>query len=339
MVVTYKDSGVDIDKGNQFVQYIKELVKQTHDDSVLGGIGGFSGSVKTSHGRIDLATDGVGTKLLIAQEAGIHHTIGIDLVAMSVNDLIVNGSRPIAFLDYIATGKLDLSVSYDIVRGIVEGCLQAGCPLVGGETAELPGMYPDGMYDLAGFAVGEPAFKVHKGGLREGNILIGVASSGLHSNGYSLARKVLMPNDTIKDLENIDVSLNIDLLDELLRPTTIYVGALQAAFNAVDVLGVAHITGGGLEENVPRMLGPGLAALVSPNSWTIHDIFKIIMKEGNVSLDDIRRTFNCGIGLVIAVHKVDVDNLMTCLAESGYNSFEIGSVTKAEGDKTFTYIP
>jgi len=339
-MVTYKESGVDIDAGNQLVKDIKDLISKTYDESVVGEIGGFSGTVKLHTGeRISMATDGVGTKLLIAQQAAIHHTVGIDLVAMSVNDLIVGGSRPVAFLDYLATGKLDIGVAYEILEGVVEGCIQAECPLVGGETAELPGMYPDGMYDLAGFAVGEPTYNINKAELKEGNILLGVESSGVHSNGYSLIRRVFMPEGSIEEFDRVEVPPGFNLLEELIRPTMIYVKALKAVFTDCNVLGVSHITGGGLEENVPRMLGPGLAALVSISAWPVPYIFELIKEYGNVPEEDMRRTFNCGIGLVIALHKDEVDMAQHYLHEAGYNSFEIGSITKAEGDKVFSYIP
>jgi len=345
-MTTYADAGVDINKANELVHSIKDLVAKTHDSTVMGGIGGFSGAVKLPNGQVlSMATDGVGTKLMIAQQAGIHNTVGIDLVAMSVNDLIVDGSAPIAFLDYLATGKLDNDVAYKIIEGVVEGCLQAECPLVGGETAELPGMYPEGEYDLAGFAVGHRQYDIDKGALKEGDIIMGIRSNGIHSNGYSLIRKVLMPGGNISELSEHQFNSawkndeGINLLSELLRPTMIYVKALKYLFEHIDIKGVAHITGGGLEENVPRMLGPGLAALVSVSKWDIPPIFKAIQAIGDVPLDDLRRTFNCGIGMVVVVDAKHSEAVGECLDEVGYDTVEIGSITQAEGDIQFTYIP
>jgi len=342
-MTTYAESGVDIDKGNELVKSIKDLVATTYNDTVRGGIGGFSGTIELPGGTVlNMATDGVGTKLMIAQQANVHNTIGIDLVAMSVNDLIVSGSVPIGFLDYLATGKLDNEVAYEIITGVVEGCIQAECPLLGGETAELPGMYPPGEYDLAGFAVGHHQYDVGSKDLKEGDILVGVKSNGIHSNGYSLIRKVLMPGGQIAELGSLYRSFdfkNLSILSELLKPTLIYVKALKAAFNSIEINGVAHITGGGLEENVPRMLGPGLAALVSVSKWRVPPIFRYIQQVGNVPEDDLRRTFNCGIGLVIAVRSKDTKALGKCLYDVGYETVEIGSVTKAAGDIQFTYIP
>lgn len=345
-MTTYAESGVDIDRGNELVQRIKELVSKTHNENVLGSIGGFSGGVKLPGGQIlSMSTDGVGTKLLIAQQAGVHNTVGVDLVAMSVNDLIVGGSMPIAFLDYMATGKLDNDVAYKVIEGIVQGCIMAECPLIGGETAEMPGMYTEGEYDLAGFAIGHHQYDIGSKTLKEGDILMGIKSNGIHSNGYSLVRKVLMPDGDISELDIHKFSSawqnkeEIDLLEELLRPTMIYVKAMKVALQCVDINGAAHITGGGLEENIPRMLGPGLTALVSKSSWDVPPIFRAIQALGDVPENDLRRTFNCGIGMVLSIRSRDTGALRECLARVGYETIEIGSVQQAEGDKQFTYIP
>ncbi|HEX5773929.1 MAG TPA: phosphoribosylformylglycinamidine cyclo-ligase [Geomobilimonas sp.] len=336
---TYKDAGVDIEAGNTFVKMIKPLVKATTRPEVLADIGGFGGLFSLNTGKyknpvLVSGTDGVGTKLKLAFMADRHDTVGIDLVAMCVNDIIVQGAEPLFFLDYLATGKLDPEKGAAIVKGIAEGCLQAGCALIGGETAEMPGFYADGEYDLAGFTVGvvERESLIDGSSITVGNRLIGLASSGLHSNGYSLARKVIFDrmglgiNDQLPDLGR-------SVADELLTPTRIYVKSILNLLRDFQINGIAHITGGGLLENIPRVLPHGCKALLHRNSWQVPALFKMLQEGGNIDDDELLRTFNCGIGMVLAVQEKDVDDILIRLSGLNEQAVVIGEVAKCETGK------
>jgi phosphoribosylformylglycinamidine cyclo-ligase len=321
MSITYRDAGVDIDAGDELVERIKPHARSTTRPEVIGGLGGFGGLFAMPKGLEEpvlvSGTDGVGTKLKVAFATGKHDTIGIDLVAMCVNDIAVTGAEPLFFLDYYASGKLEVSVGEQIVKGIAEGCRQAGCALIGGETAELPGMYTDGEYDLAGFAVGVVERKKILDGSRiaPGDKVIGVASSGLHSNGYSLARKVLK-------LEEHAAAL--------LEPTRIYVKAIRAAMAAGDVKGVAHITGGGLVENPPRILADGLVMRLDEKSWPEPAVFAAIAKAG-VERAEMRRTFNCGLGLTIVTPAADAEKVRRAVESAGEKAFLVGEIVAGSG--------
>jgi phosphoribosylformylglycinamidine cyclo-ligase len=326
--LTYRDAGVDIDAGDELVERIKPHVRRTFRPEVIGDLGGFGGLFAVPKGYTDpvlvSGTDGVGTKLKIAFLTGRHDTVGIDLVAMCVNDIAVSGAQPLFFLDYFASGRLEVGVGEAVVKGIADGCVQAGCALIGGETAELPGFYADGEYDLAGFSVGvvERAQILDGSKIQPGDRVIGLASSGLHSNGYSLARKVL--------LETMQLPI-AEVADDLLRPTRIYVRALAAARAAGDVRGCAHITGGGLVENPPRILRNGLVMRLDERAWPEPPIFRRISEGGNVERGEMRRTFNVGIGMVVVVPPGDVAAVRAACEGAGETSFEIGEVAVAEG--------
>jgi len=321
MAITYKDAGVDIDAGEALVERIKPLARSTMRPEVLGGLGGFAALCRIPTGYREpilvSGTDGVGTKLKTAFAANKHDTIGIDLVAMCVNDVLVTGAEPLFFLDYFATGALDVDTAAAVIAGIAEGCRQAGCALVGGETAELPGMYADGEYDLAGFAVGivERAKILDGKRIRPGDCVIGVASSGLHSNGYSLARKVL--------------TLDHDA-DALLAPTRIYVKAIRAALAAADIKGLAHITGGGLVENPPRILGDGLVMRLDERKWPQLPVFGKIAASG-VARSEMRRTFNCSLGLVAVVAAGDAERVQAAFESAGERAFIVGDIAPGSG--------
>ena len=329
MTLTYRDAGVDIDEGDRLVDLIKPLARLTLRPEVIAGIGGFGGLFALDVTRwkepvLVSGTDGVGTKLKVAFATGRHDTIGIDLVAMCVNDVAVSGAEPLFFLDYFASGKLDVAVGEAVVRGIAEGCRQAGCALIGGETAELPGMYADGEYDLAGFAVGivERGKIVTGERIAPGDVVLGVASSGLHSNGYSLARQAL--------------SIDADA-DALLEPTRIYVRAIRAALAAGEVRGVAHITGGGLVENPPRVLRDGLVMRLDESRWSRPAVFDKIAAAG-VARDELRRTFNCGLGLVAVVPPSDVERVGAALEGAGERVFTVGDVVAADGPARVEFV-
>ena len=334
--ITYRDAGVDIDAGNTFVKMIKPLVKATSRPEVIADIGGFGGlfslnSSKYVNPVLVSGTDGVGTKLKIAFMAERHDTIGIDLVAMCVNDIVVQGAEPLFFLDYLATAKLEPAKAVLIVRGIAEGCIQAGCALIGGETAEMPGFYTGDDYDLAGFTVGvvERNKIIDGSTITVGNKLIGIASSGLHSNGYSLARKIIF--------ERMGLGIN-DLLpgmvktvaDELLTPTRIYVKSILNLLRDFRINGIAHITGGGLLENVPRVLPHGCKALIDKTSWQEPPIFDILRKGGNVEENEMYRAFNCGIGMVLAVPEDEAEEILIRLSGLNEEAQVIGEVVKCE---------
>jgi len=330
--VTYKDSGVDIAAGNNFVNLIKPLVKATSRPEVLADIGGFGGlfSLNTSKYKNPVlvsGTDGVGTKLKIAFLADRHDTVGIDLVAMCVNDIIVQGAEPLFFLDYLATGKLLPEKGAEIVKGIAEGCKQAGCALIGGETAEMPGFYSDGEYDVAGFTVGvvDRENIIDGSCISVGNVLIGIASSGLHSNGYSLARTLVF--------DRLGLSINDEfpgagasVADVLLTPTRIYVRSILNLLKDFSIHGIAHITGGGLLENVPRVLPKGCQAHIYTKRWERPNLFTVLQKAGNVERDEMYRTFNMGIGMVLAVAEGQAEEIIDRLKGLGESAWVIGDI-------------
>ena len=338
--VTYKDAGVDIDAGNRFVQMIKPLVKATTRPEVLTDIGGFGGlfslnSDKYKKPTLVASTDGVGTKLKIAFMADKHDTVGIDLVAMCVNDIVVQGAEPLFFLDYLATGKLSPEKAVEIVKGISEGCIQAGCALIGGETAEMPGMYADGEYDLAGFTVGvvDNDRIIDGSSITVGDKLIGLASSGLHSNGYSLARKVCFERLGLS-IDSFVPELGKPLGEALLTPTRIYVKAILNLLRDFQIKGMAHITGGGLLENIPRVLPRHCRALIHKNSWEIPAIFQLLRKGGNIDEIEMHRTFNNGIGMVLIVPEREVEDIMVRLSGLKETAYIIGEISKAGEDET-----
>jgi phosphoribosylformylglycinamidine cyclo-ligase len=331
--LTYRDAGVDIDAGDELVERIKPHVRRTFRPEVIGDLGGFGGLFAVPRGYTDpvlvSGTDGVGTKLKIAFLTGRHDTVGIDLVAMCVNDIAVSGAEPLFFLDYFASGKLQVGVGEAVVKGIADGCQQAGCALIGGETAELPGFYADGEYDLAGFSVGivERSRILDGSRIQPGDRVIGLASSGLHSNGYSLARKVL--------LETLALPLD-EVADDLLRPTRIYVKALLAARKAGELRGAAHITGGGLVENPPRILRDGLCMRLDEKSWPRPAIFARIAER--VDAAEMRRTFNVGIGMVLVVPPSDVEAVRAACEQAGETSFLIGEIVAGEGAARVEFV-
>ena len=334
--LTYKDAGVDIDAGNELVERIKPLVKRTQRPEVLAGIGGFGGLFALPPGRytepvLVSGTDGVGTKLMLAQRLDKHDTIGIDLVAMCVNDVLVQGAEPLFFLDYFACGKLDNSVASAVIAGIAEGCLQAGAALIGGETAEMPDMYAPGEYDLAGFTVGvvERSAMLDGSAISAGDAIIGIASSGPHSNGYSLIRKVL---DRAPDAE-ID---GMPAAEHLLAPTKIYVKPVLELMQNVDVKGLAHITGGGITENIPRVLPEGLNAEIDTSTWQQGPVFDFLQAQGSIETAEMRRTFNCGVGMVAVVAAEDADEAVRLLGEHGESAWQIGRIVT--GSQEVAYV-
>ncbi|MCA3017565.1 MAG: phosphoribosylformylglycinamidine cyclo-ligase [Rhodocyclaceae bacterium] len=332
--LTYKDAGVDIDAGDQLVENIKPLAKRTMRPEVIGGIGGFGALVEVSkqykNPVMVSGTDGVGTKLKLAFQLNKHDTVGQDLVAMSVNDILVQGAEPIFFLDYFACGELDVAVATDVVRGIAHGCELAGCALIGGETAEMPSMYPAGEYDLAGFAVGlvEKEAIISGRSICPGDVVLGLQSSGAHANGYSLIRKIIERAGV--DLHHPD---NHQLALDLLAPTRIYVKPLLALVRSGIVKGMAHITGGGLTENIPRVLPQGVTAELKRGSWEAPTIFAWLQKIGNVDDAEMARTFNCGIGMVVVVAEADADRAKSQLEASGERVYRVGEIrARADGD-------
>ncbi len=328
--LTYRDAGVDIDAGDELVERIKPAAKRTLRPEVLGGLGGFGALVELpSRYRKPVlvsGTDGVGTKLKLAIDSGRHGSIGIDLVGMCVNDVLVVGAEPLFFLDYYATGKLDVETATDVVTGIAKGCELAGCALVGGETAELPGMYQGEDYDLAGFSVGVvEKDKIIDGSLvQDGDIIIGLASSGPHSNGYSLIRRILAVSGASFEHRLEGRSL----IDRLMEPTRIYVKPLLKLLEQVPVHAFAHITGGGLTENIPRVIPEGLGVEIDSGSWPRPVIFEWLMQEGNVALPEMYRTFNMGIGMVACVAAGDEARTLAALQASGEQSWRIGRVAR-----------
>ena len=334
--LTYKDAGVDIEAGNAFVDRIKPLVAGTRRAEVMAGLGGFGGLFALAPDRyrepvLVSGTDGVGTKLMLAQQLGRHDTIGIDLVAMCVNDVLVQGAEPLFFLDYFACGRLDIDVAASVVSGIANGCEQAGAALIGGETAEMPDMYAHGEYDLAGFCVGavERAEIIDGSSIAAGDALIGIASSGPHSNGYSLIRKVL---ERARDIQ-ID---GMPASERLLAPTRIYVKAILALMQRIKIKGLAHITGGGITENLPRILDKSVHAEIATASWKQGEVFDWLEEHGGIAVDEMRRTFNCGVGMIVVVDNGDVDIALEVLSDNGEIAWKIGGV--ADGADEVDYI-
>jgi phosphoribosylformylglycinamidine cyclo-ligase len=333
--LTYRDAGVDMDAGDELVERIKPLVRRATRPEVLAGIGGFGALVELPEGRwrrpvLVSGTDGVGTKLRLAIDTGRHDTIGIDLVGMCVNDVAVQGAEPLFFLDYYATGKLDVAVAESVITGIVEGCRQAGCALVGGETAEMPGMYHGGDYDLAGFCVGvvEKDAIIDGSKVSPGDVVIGLASSGPHSNGYSLIRKLI-------EMAAADATTQLEgrpLFDRLLAPTRIYVRSMLALAAALPVHGFAHITGGGLTDNIPRVLPKGCAVRLQRDAWARDPVFDWLQQTGRIADQEMYRTFNCGIGMVVIVSASDAPAALELLSAQGETATIIGAVTAGDGE-------
>ena len=319
--LTYKEAGVDIEKGNTLVEQIKPFAKRTQIPGVLGGLGGFGGGFELPSGYTNpvliSGTDGVGTKLKLALELGIHDTIGIDLVAMCVNDIVVTGAKPLFFLDYYATSELDTKVATQVIKGIAKGCVQSGCALIGGETAEMPGMYSTGEYDLAGFSVGivEKNNIIDGTTIQSGDQIIALGSSGPHSNGYSLIRKILSATNELDAYKQ-----------QLLTPTRIYVQSLLQLFKSVSVKGIAHITGGGLLENIPRILATGVDAQINTASWQMQEVFTALKDVGNIDTNELYRVLNCGVGMVVIVSPEDTDKTIHSLVESGEHAWLIGEI-------------
>ncbi|HNV87549.1 MAG TPA: phosphoribosylformylglycinamidine cyclo-ligase [Methylotenera sp.] len=338
--ISYRDAGVDIEAGDALVEQIKPFAKRTMRPEVLGGIGGF-GSLfavpqKFKEPVLVSGTDGVGTKLKLAFELNKHDTVGIDLVAMSVNDILVQGAEPLFFLDYFACGKLEVGTAAQVIKGIAEGCEQSGCALVGGETAEMPGMYPAGEYDLAGFAVGcvDKANIIDGTTIAAGDVVLGLASSGAHSNGYSLIRKLI-------EKSGIDFESDFHgrkFKDVVMAPTRIYVKSLLKLIWTMPVKGMAHITGGGITENVPRVLPGGLTAEITKGSWTMPPLFTWLQAQGNVAEDEMYRTFNCGIGMVVIVAKEYADAAQSLLIEAGETVSVIGHIREQQAGEAPTVV-
>lgn len=335
---SYRDAGVDIDQANSFVESIKPLVRATARQGVVGTIGGFGGLFHLDRDMyrnpiIVSTTDGVGTKLMIAHAMDRHDTVGIDLVAMNVNDLVVQGAEPLFFLDYIATGKLDPQRCRQVVEGISKGCIEAGCALLGGETAEMPQFYRKDEYDLAGFSVGvvERDNIIDGSAIRPGDRIIGLASSGLHSNGYSLARRVFFKKKNLKYTDNIN-GLQGTLGDELLRPTRIYVKTILNLIKSIQVKGIVHITGGGFYDNIPRILHSSLQARIEKNQWERPAVFDVLRTMGNIKEPEMYRVFNMGIGMMIIVKEEDAGDALDRLATMGETATVIGSIEQRRGD-------
>jgi phosphoribosylformylglycinamidine cyclo-ligase len=338
--LSYRDAGVDIDAGDALIEAIKPFAKRTMRDGVLAGIGGFGAlfevSKKYREPVLVSGTDGVGTKLKLAFHLNRHDTVGIDLVAMSVNDILVQGAEPLFFLDYFACGRLNVATATDVIKGIAAGCEQAGCALIGGETAEMPSMYPDGEYDLAGFAVGavEKSRIIDGKKISPGDVVLGLASSGAHSNGYSLVRKIL-------DVAQPDLNADFHgrpLSDVLIAPTRIYVKPLLALMEKIDVHGLVHITGGGLVENIPRVLQPNLTAVLQRDAWQMPPLFTWLQQHGGVADAEMHRVFNCGIGMTVIVSKDNADAAQAMLSQAGETVFRVGEIRERRGDEAQTIV-
>ncbi|MFC0308160.1 phosphoribosylformylglycinamidine cyclo-ligase [Gallibacterium trehalosifermentans] len=335
--LSYKDAGVDINAGNELVERIKPHVKRTRRAEVIGGLGGFGAlcaiPAKYKEPILVSGTDGVGTKLRLAIDLHKHDTIGIDLVAMCVNDLIVQGAEPLFFLDYYATGKLDVDIASDVIKGIANGCEQSGCALIGGETAEMPGMYHANDYDLAGFCVGvvEKNEIIDGSAVRVGDALIALGSSGPHSNGYSLIRKII-------EVANISPAETLlegkPLAEHLLAPTKIYVKSILPLLKHVDVHAIAHLTGGGFWENIPRVLPDHVRAVINEASWQWPAVFRWLQENGNVDTYEMYRTFNCGVGIIIALPQEDVETALALLAQTGEKAWVIGQIEHLDPEET-----
>ena len=338
--LSYRDAGVDIDAGDALVEAIKPFAKKTLREGVMGGIGGFGAlfevSKKFKEPVLVSGTDGVGTKLKLAFHLNKHDTVGIDLVAMSVNDILVQGAEPLFFLDYFACGKLNVATATDVIKGIAAGCEMAGCALIGGETAEMPSMYPDGEYDLAGFAVGavEKSKIIDGKKIMPGDVVLGLASSGAHSNGYSLVRKII-------EVAKPDLHADFHgrpLADVLLAPTRIYVKPLLALMEKFTVRGMVHITGGGLVENIPRVLQAHLTAELQADAWTMPPLFKWLQQHGGVADAEMHRVFNCGIGMAVIVAQADADAAQAELTQLGETVYRIGFIRERQGDEAQTIV-
>lgn len=338
--ISYRDAGVDIEAGDALVEQIKPFAKRTMRPEVLGGIGGF-GSLfavpqKFKEPILVSGTDGVGTKLKLAFELNKHDTVGIDLVAMSVNDILVQGAEPLFFLDYFACGKLEVGVAAQVIKGIAQGCEQSGCALVGGETAEMPGMYPAGEYDLAGFAVGcaDKSKLIDGTTIATDDVVLGLASSGAHSNGYSLIRKLI-------EKSGIDFESDFHgrkFKDVVMEPTRIYVKSLLKLIEALPVKGMAHITGGGITENIPRVLPEGLTAEIKASSWQLPPLFQWLQAQGNIVPSEMYKTFNCGIGMAVVVAKEHVAQARQLLEASGETVYEIGHIRAQNAGEAPTIV-
>ncbi len=344
MALTYKASGVDISRGNRLVDIIRPVARSTFKPYVMTDIGSFGAFCRLDTSRyknpvLVSSTDGVGTKLRIAFMLNRHDTVGIDLVAMCVNDILTSGARPLFFLDYFASGKLSTAQAADVISGIAAGCRAADCSLIGGETAEMPGFYARGEYDLSGFAVGIVDRKaiINGAGIKKGDMLIGLSSSGLHSNGYSLVRKLFFDIKKYSPRRKMK-ELGCTLGEELLRPTRIYVKSILKVIRQYRVRGMAHITGGGLTENLPRILPPGaeLKFVIEKGSWPVHDIFRLIQRTGAVPDREMYRTFNMGIGLALTVRKTDTQKIIKKLGRLGEKAFVIGRVER--GGRSVEYV-
>ena len=339
--LSYRDAGVDIDAGDRLVENIKPFAKRTLRPEVLGGLGGFGALVEIGKNYrnpvLVSGTDGVGTKLKLAFNWDLHDTVGIDLVAMSVNDILVQGAEPLFFLDYFACGKLDVERATAVIKGIAQGCEQSGCALIGGETAEMPGMYPEGEYDLAGFAVGvvEKERIISGQNIRAGDVLLGLASNGAHSNGYSLIRKII-------DRAQPDLDAEFDggktLRQTVIAPTRLYAKPLLAAMKEFEIKGMAHITGGGISENLPRVLPQNCTAHVDAKSWEMPKLFQWLQKEGNIAAAEMYRTFNCGIGMIVVVAPEAADALAAFLRDQGETVYRLGEIRERQGDEHQTQI-
>ena len=334
--LSYRDAGVDISAGDELVERIKPFAKKTMRDGVLSGLGGFGALFEVPKRYREpvlvSGTDGVGTKLKLAFDLKRHDTVGIDLVAMSVNDVLVQGAEPLFFLDYFACGKLDVDTAASVVAGVAKGCEYAGCALIGGETAEMPGMYPEGEYDLAGFAVGVVEKSKIIGGqdIVAGDVVLGLPSSGAHSNGYSLVRKIIARSNP-----DLDARFDGDktLADAIMAPTRIYVKPMLALIAALPVKGMAHITGGGITENVPRVLPENVKAVIEKSSWQRPKLFDWLQREGNVAESEMHRVFNCGIGMVVVVARENVEPALKLLRAAGEMAVEIGAIeSRSEGE-------
>ena len=338
--LSYRDAGVDIDAGDALIEAIKPFAKRTMRDGVLAGIGGFGAlfevSKKYREPVLVSGTDGVGTKLKLAFHLNRHDTVGIDLVAMSVNDILVQGAEPLFFLDYFACGRLNVATATDVIKGIAAGCEQAGCALIGGETAEMPSMYPDGEYDLAGFAVGavEKSRIIDGKKISPGDVVLGLASSGAHSNGYSLVRKIL---DVAKPDLNADFH-GRPLSDVLIAPTRIYVKPLLALMEKIEIHGLVHITGGGLVENIPRVLQPDLTAVLHRDAWQMPPLFTWLQQHGGVADAEMHRVFNCGIGMTVIVAKDKADDTEAMLRQSGETVFRLGEIRERHQGEPQTIV-
>ncbi|GAB6076160.1 phosphoribosylformylglycinamidine cyclo-ligase [Desulfurobacterium crinifex] len=334
--LTYKDAGVDIEAGEKLVDRIKPFAKRTFDENVLAGIGGFGAGYLIPKGYKDpvlvSGTDGVGTKLKVAQAANVHDTVGIDLVAMCVNDILTVGAKPLFFLDYFATGKLSVETAADVIKGIAKGCEIAGCSLIGGETAEMPDFYPEGEYDLAGFVVGIVDREKYITGknIQPGDVVLGLASSGIHSNGYSLVRKLFFEILELKIDESVE-ELSGKVYEVLLTPTKIYVKPVLKLLEEVEVKGIAHITGGGIPGNLVRILPESVDAVIKKGTWEVLPIFRFIQEKGNVSEEEMFKTFNMGIGLCIVVSPEDVEKAEKVLIEAGETVYRIGKIREGTG--------